>query len=327
VPGRPEHITKRTVGQQASLTATCRLFLKTHLPQEDFSMTKWRFLALTAIASGTLSFAPALAQDAGSGGEDTKASKNATTQSSGDQNTQDAGGESADGAGQGQSSVDVIALPEWHYDELYAGGTSVENLIDAEVTGPTGEEIGYVENVLFGAEGQVLSIVAEIGGFIDIGDTHVNVPWNEVQVGDEGDEVSIPVTQETIEDYTIFADPVVRTFEASTVIEEVEGDNLGMVQTGLRVWRATELIGDYARLRDGEGFANYGYVDDLIVTDGTLAAVVVAPDPAWGYPGYYAYPYYGYGYGWYPGYPYYDLPYEQADVEGLEPFEYQNFED
>lgn len=288
-------------------------------------MIKWRLLAMTAIASGTLSFVPALAQDAGSGSEDTQATQDGTDQTSGDGNNQN-NSESTEAAGEDQASYDVIALPEWHYDELYAGGLSVENLIDAEVSGPTGEEIGHVENVLFGTDGEVLSIVAEIGGFVDLGDTHVNVPWNEVDVGEEGDEVAVPVTQETIEDYTVFADPVVGTFEASTEIEEVEGDNWGMVTTGPRVWRATELIGDYARLREGEGFVDYGYVDDLIIKGGTLEAVIVAPDPAWGYAGYYAYPYYGYGYGWYPGYPYYDIPYERADVAEMEPFDYEQFQ-
>jgi sporulation protein YlmC with PRC-barrel domain len=230
-------------------------------------------------------------------------------------------------AGDAQVEAEIIALPEWSYDELYADGVSVDDLLEADVVGPTGEEIGAVENVIFDAEGGVLSIIAEIGGFLEIGDTHINVPWDRVEVGAEGDNVVVPVTQETVEEYSLFADPIITAFEASEDIEAVEGDNAGVALTGPRAWRATELIDDYARLRDGDGFANYGYVDDLVIRNDELAAVVVRPDVGWGAPGLYAYPYYGYGYGWYPGLAYYDLPYDREAVGAIEPFEEEELDD
>jgi sporulation protein YlmC with PRC-barrel domain len=217
--------------------------------------------------------------------------------------------------------ADIVALPEWHYDELYAGGLRVEELLDADVNGPTGEDIGDVENVLFSEDGRILSVIAEVGGFLELGDTHVSIPWDMVEAAEWDDGIEIPVTQESIEDFTLFRDEFLTAGDAASEVQEVEGDGPGMVGTGPRVWRAYEFIGDYARLRDGDGFVNYGYVDDLIVRDGQIAAVVVSPDVGWGTGGYYAYPYYGYGYGWAPEGEFYDLPYDRAEIGDLEPFD------
>ena len=92
-----------------------------------------------------------------------------------------------------------------------------------------------------------------------------------------------------------------------------------------RAWRASELIGDYARLRDGNAYGDYGYVSDLILRDNKVAAVVVQPRAGYG-PGYRAYPYYGYPYGWNAGSPYYDMPYTEDDILDAEPFDYDRFE-
>lgn len=212
----------------------------------------------------------------------------------------------------------VIPLTGWNYDEIYADGRSIDNLLDDGVVyGPGGDEIGSVENVLFNTDGEVLSIIAQVGGLWDIGDTHVNVPYD--QIGIAGNNVTIPVTEDTVDDYSLYADDFVTGPEASTTIEAVDDD----VATAARVWRATELIGDYVRVRDGDTYANYGYVEDLIVRDRVLAAVAVRSDVGWrGTRGTFAYPYYGYGYGWNPGNTYYDLPYSVEDVGEAEPFDY-----
>ena len=52
---------------------------------------------------------------------------------------------------------------------------------EASVYGPTGEDIGSVENLVIGAEGRLLGIIAQVGGFLSIGDTHVFVPWEQLQ--------------------------------------------------------------------------------------------------------------------------------------------------
>jgi len=224
------------------------------------------------------------------------------------------------------TSQEIVEISEWVYDPLYVDGVSVEWMMDEmEVLGAGGEEIGEVENVLFGADGQVLSIVAEVGGLWDIGDTHISIPWDQVEiVGNES--VVVPVTEETVDDYSLFTDAYLTAVEASADIQEVEGDGLGEVTTGPAIWRATELIGDYARLREAEEeFVNYGFINDLIVRDGKIAATVVSPDVGYGASGYYAYPYYGSAWG--VDDDFYDLPYAREDVAELEPFEYERLDE
>jgi hypothetical protein len=91
------------------------------------------------------------------------------------------------------------------------------------------------------------------------------------------------------------------------------------------MWRASNVIGDYARVRDGEAWAEYGYVNDLIVRDGKIASVVVTPDVSYGVGGYRAYPYAGVYDGWTAGDTYYDLPYTVEEIDRVEAFDYDSF--
>ena len=248
-----------------------------------------KLLTLTAMALVMGSVAPALAQQAETQAQDT------------------------------QGQVDVVpgyavGLDQWGYEGLYEEGAwTAEQLLDAEVYGPTGDEIGEVENIVVGTDGAVDALIAEVGGFWDIGDTHVRVPWSEIDVSFENGEanVQVPVTEETVEDYDLFGG-IGGEFR-------VVDDDEPFTPRG---WRVTELINDYVTL---EGGVRYGWVEDLVFDEaGRLEAVVV--DAAYGVYGPYAYPYYGYGYGFRPGYPYYELPYGEAEVAELEPFDYEQLE-
>lgn len=230
-----------------------------------------------------------------------------------------AAAEQGAGGAQGQSPP-VLELATWNYDDIYANGWSVERLFeDAEVVGADGEEIGGVENLIIGKDGKILSLIAEVGGFLDIGDTHISVPWDRVKVSPYLDEVTIPVDEDSIDEYSVFGEYGYMT-RAETGTTQAVNDDL---TTGPRVWKATELLDDYTYLSDRSG---YGYVRDLIFTaEGELHAVIVNAEP--GYRGgRYAYPFYGFGYGYLPGAPYYDLPYDRDDVAGMERFDYGRME-
>jgi len=228
-----------------------------------------------------------------------------------------------------QSTLDapVVSMSEWNYDDLYSGAWSAEDFIDEmEVYGSDGEEIGDVEDVIVGADGNVLAVIAEVGGFWDIGDTHISVPWSEVSV--QGEAVTIPVSEDNIGSYGLFEPEYMR---ADEVKSEITGGVDDAEMTG-RAWRVSELMGNYARLRKSDGGSettdpragNYGYVNDLLVKDGKVAAVVVTPDVGYGTGGYRAYPYYGPG--WTPGTGYYDMPYSDEEVRELDEFEYNRIE-
>ena len=173
-----------------------------------------------------------------------------------------------------------------------------------------------------GIDFQGFELNSDVGGLWDIGDTHVNVPWDEIDFRAGGDGIAVPVMEETVDDYTDYPDEMIARSGATEDVQPVGDDPL----TGERVWRATELIGDYTRIREEDGPRNYGYVDDIIVRDGEVQAVMVRPSTGWGTPGVYGYPYYGYDYGWQPGLPYYDLPYGREDVATMDPVDYDTFE-
>lgn len=220
-----------------------------------------------------------------------------------------------------QQAGDVQVLSAWTYDELYAEGITAEQMLDADVYGPTGEEIGSIENVIVDQNDQIVAVIAQVGGFWDIGDTHIAVPWNEVKMmaGQEG--FQIPVTADTVADYGLYADEMIVTKEALQQTQVVDDD----LETGPQTWKLTSLIDDYATLRGGAG---YGYVDDAVFTrEGQLKAVVVQPDySGYGVGGPYAYPFHGFRYGWQPGADFYEMPYTRDELAGVEPFAYEEME-
>lgn len=243
------------------------------------------------------------------------------------QTTQDNGADETMTEGTTTNQIDpgrVVPLGTWNQtvrEDLT--GWSVRSLRGSDVYGPDGEEIGVVEDIIVGRDGQLRSLIAEVGGFWDIGDTHVNVPWDEVAIDIDDDdgffdsniEITVPVNEDNVNDFGLFtdADPIALGSDLTTGVEDVD--------FGDRAWRTSELIGDYARLVGPEGPVAYGYVTDLMIENDEVAATIVNA----GYPGmggYYAYPNYAArGYGWEPGSPYYDLPYDPEEVESLEPME------
>ncbi len=215
---------------------------------------------------------------------------------------------------------EVKVLAGWGYDELYSEGWSVENMFDmTEVIDADGEVIGDVENIIFSNDGMVLGIIAEIGGVWDIADMHVHVPWVEVTMQSGIQQMEVPVTENTVVKYNVFGD----YWDDEQVITEGNVDTAHQVDSdlvaGSGVFKATDLMGDYAYLSDG---TPYGYVSDLIVRGATISAVV-SDAATYGWPGYYAYPYARRGdmLG-----PRYDLPYGATEVETIENFNYENLQ-
>lgn len=210
------------------------------------------------------------------------------------------------GASAMQAKPDAILLliapaastvPAVSPDALYKGFRA-DQLIGQDVYGANGDQIGEVQEVLVNKDGQITSIVVEGGSFLEIGDAAFRIPWKEIDLTPGKDGVVARNTTETkAETLGLFDGP-------ETVL------------TGPREFRVGELTGDWALLRNGQG---YGFVRDVVFSpEGKALAVLVNRDARYG-AGLYAYPYYGYGYGWDPAQRYYALPFESLAVAANAP--------
>lgn len=210
--------------------------------------------------------------------------------------------------------TDVVVLSDWAYEPLYESGWSVEQMIDeAAVVGPSGEEIGQVENLVFSDDGKIMAMIAEVGGVLDMGDTHVSIPWNEVELSKDMQRIEIPINEESADDYAIFGDRSALLKEEADRIVTVDEET----QTGTKIFKATDLIGDYAYLSED---VQYGYVNDLLVQDGKVSAVVIDAS-RYALPGYYAFPYDPTD-GWRPSGLRYQLPYSEGEIATISTFDY-----
>lgn len=237
-----------------------------------------------------------------------------------------AGAQAAQSAKTTTTPVAVVALTDWRPDITRDNAMSAEELIGMDVYGAGGEDIGEVENIIVGADGRVLSLVAEVGGLWDIGDTHTNIPWNLVKIDAATKRITLPITEDTIGDYSYFKDDVVNSLSAATRVGQVSGDGVGGVQTGPAAWRVTDLIGDTARLKNAEGYMNYGSVDDVVLQDGKVSAVLIRPGYGIGANGLYAVPFMGTGSGWNPTLMTYDMPYLKDEIAVLKPMDDDMFD-
>ena len=188
----------------------------------------------------------------------------------------------------GIAAGDIIPLESWGMDQIHTTGWRAEALFDTPVYGTTGDRIGDVEDLVVSSDGKLISLIAEVGGFWDIGDTHVSVPWDKVTIRKDG-TAQIPVTEDTVDQYGFFNDRLTKAGLAENVVSGLDNQELGP-----RAWRASELIGDLARIRDNNQYRGYGYVSDLIFSEGRVLATIIDRDVGYGPRGPYAMPYYGY---------------------------------
>jgi len=213
----------------------------------------------------------------------------------------------AAGAVKGAAHTDIVDLDDWDPTTI-DGLWSADQLDDIEVRGVGGEAIGEVESIIIGADDNVAALVLEVGGLLDIGDTHLRVDWSDVTVDPSGElaYLSVPVSDDNYDQFDLFSK--------------------GEVDAAPREWRAGELIGDYVRLDDGDVVSDdHGYVKDLMFDpSGTLQAVLVERNLRQG-GGYQAYPHYGYDHGFDPGLSTYSLPYGESDLVDRSPFDYTPF--
>ena len=205
---------------------------------------------------------------------------------------------------QQQGQAQGQRLGEWDVAILYREGWSAEEMIDTDVRGPNGEQIGEVKDIFVDRNGNISRVVVEVGGFLEMGDQHIGVPWKDVTVGPDMQWVQVPLKEVESGTYSLYG-------------RVPQGED---VATRTREWRVNELIGDYASLQD---VPRYGMVSDVIFsTQGKALGVIVDRTAGtWGTAGWYGYPYAGYR----PDAYTYGLPYRSADVGDYGRWSYVEF--
>jgi sporulation protein YlmC with PRC-barrel domain len=160
---------------------------------------------------------------------------------------------------------------------LYLNRWSAVEMLNAPVRGADGEPVGHVIDLLVGDEGQVRTVLVELGPLFSVGDTAVGVPWPDVRLGPQLAYLQVPADEVRSGAYSIFT-RVADAPKAAAPQDE---------------WRLRALLGDLVALFDA---ARYGLVKDVLFDDhGRARAVVVSRGAGtWGAAGDYAYPWQGF---------------------------------
>ncbi|WP_037294072.1 PRC-barrel domain-containing protein [Roseobacter sp. CCS2] len=70
---------------------------------------------------------------------------------------------------------------------------------EADGVGPDWNDIGEIEDIILDRDGNMIGIVAEVGGFLDIGDKHVLIPVDDIRLTPVDDKTYVIVTRKTEE--------------------------------------------------------------------------------------------------------------------------------
>ena len=79
------------------------------------------------------------------------------------------------------------------------GSWSAADLIGARVRSADGGEIGKIQDLIFSSDAEVVTAVISVGGFLDIADKLVAVPYSEVRVWSDEETLAIPLTSAELE--------------------------------------------------------------------------------------------------------------------------------
>jgi uncharacterized protein YrrD len=201
------------------------------------------------------------------------------------------------------ANKEQTVVATWDQASLYRDTWSAEEMIGTDVRGENGDEIGEVKDIIVDRGGSVAEVVVEVGGFFEIADQHIGVPWKDVRIGPDMQWIQVPLREVQKGTYSLHG-------------RIPQGEDVAAAPSS---WRAHELIGDYANLED---VPRYGIVTDVIFDDqGKARAVIVARATGrWGSYGPYAYPYPRGGYD--PRAHDYPMPYSSTELGKFERFDY-----
>ena len=100
-------------------------------------------------------------------------------------------------------TADLIRSRDITGGDIYTLNTAVDDMTweswSADGYDSNWRDIGSIEDIILSKDGQMIGIVAEIGGFLDIGDKHVMIPMKDVRLTPVDDQRYVLVTRMTEE--------------------------------------------------------------------------------------------------------------------------------
>jgi sporulation protein YlmC with PRC-barrel domain len=149
-------------------------------------------------------------------------------------------------------------------------GFRASELLGTPVHDDWGHSIGNIEDIIVDRWGAIETLVAEVGGFLDLGGRRIAVLWRDVNPGPAMRWVQLPI----------------QLHSAGREMHSLGGPaaGVGELTTTENAWRVSELLGDHASVA---GELRRGLVTDVIFSpDGRVRFVVLARDehdagPGW----------------------------------------------
>jgi sporulation protein YlmC with PRC-barrel domain len=93
----------------------------------------------------------------------------------------------------------LAQAPSQENDLRQVRGLSAAELIGAPVRSADGNEVGEIQDLLLSSDGQVVTAVVSVGGFLDIADRLVAVPYSDVRLWSDTRTLAIPLTSAELE--------------------------------------------------------------------------------------------------------------------------------
>ena len=104
----------------------------------------------------------------------------------------------------------------------------------AAVNNTKGEKLGTVEDLVIGNDGRVEYLILSSGGFLDIGDKLIPIPWEAVKPGREADTFTVDITKERLAKAPSFGKDKWPDFASREAMREYHGYYMSDSESGAR---------------------------------------------------------------------------------------------
>ena len=164
-----------------------------------------------------------------------------------------------------------------------------KTLIDQDIVNANGDKVGTVESVVIDKKGDVKYVIAGVGGFLGMGEKHVALKWDDLNVTQQGDHVTANVTKEQLQALPDYKQPESASANRIYAYDDAVKMNQYLTDGGIAGGKTTDIDNDTtvtaaglrasdvvgAKVESASG-DNIGEISEVILKqDGSVNGVVV----------------------------------------------------